>query len=238
MLIWRSGQVTGWTGIIRVDGTAYTWMGDPVNAGGAVSQTDFVYTSTRSVFTMNVGGKVEMNVTFLSPIYPDDEKRQSLVFTYLDVSVQSADGNAHTVELYSDISAGISSSRHVAFIYNQLTRDQNGLPETIQPMPNGTMVPVVTLHPTRSSDRSSCNSARPTTRPTGATGTGALQMPLASPTRMAQTSTSELPLSLTESWQTRKIPTTGLSTKTGQYLVSPPILALSPALSTRSTPLD
>lgn len=56
---------------------------------------------------MNVAGKVEMNVTFLSPIYPEDQKRQTLVSTYLDVAVQSADGNAHTVELYADISAGM-----------------------------------------------------------------------------------------------------------------------------------
>lgn len=56
---------------------------------------------------MNVGGKVEMNVTFLSPLYPNDQKRQTLVFTYLDVGVQSLDGNAHDVQLYADISAGI-----------------------------------------------------------------------------------------------------------------------------------
>lgn len=62
---------------------------------------------------MNVGGKVEMNITFLSPVYPHDEKRQTLVFTYLDVSVQSLDGNAHEVQLYSDISAGMLQPIHV-----------------------------------------------------------------------------------------------------------------------------
>lgn len=107
VLISSSGQVTGWAGIIRVDGTAYTWMGDPANAGNPVTQTEFSYTATRSVFTSTAGG-VELNVTFLSPIYPEDQKRGSLVFTYLDVSVRSADGNPHTVELYSDISAGRS----------------------------------------------------------------------------------------------------------------------------------
>lgn len=83
-------------------------MGAPQNVGDAVKQTEFEYTSTKSVFTLDVAGLVEMNVTFLSPVFPDDQKRQSLVFTYLDVAVQSLDGEAHDVQLYADISAGMS----------------------------------------------------------------------------------------------------------------------------------
>jgi hypothetical protein len=90
--------------MIRVDNTTYTWMGDP--GPESVTQTAFSYTSTRSVFTMDFGGKVEMNITFLSPITPDDQKRQSLTFSYLDVAVESMDGNSHDVQLYADISAG------------------------------------------------------------------------------------------------------------------------------------
>jgi hypothetical protein len=99
-----SNQITGWAGLIRVDNTTYTWMGDP--GPQVVTQTAFKYTSTSSVFTMNVGGKVEMTVTFLSPVTPDDLKRQSLVFSYLNVGVESLDGATHDVQLYSDISAG------------------------------------------------------------------------------------------------------------------------------------
>lgn len=47
-----------------------------------------------------------MNVTFLSPIFPTDLKRQSLPFSYVDVSVTSSDGNPHDVQLYTDITAG------------------------------------------------------------------------------------------------------------------------------------
>jgi len=50
-----------------------------------------------------------MNITFLSPLTPGDHKRQSLIFTYLDVAVQSLDGNSHDVQLYTDISAGKAS---------------------------------------------------------------------------------------------------------------------------------
>lgn len=55
---------------------------------------------------MNVGGLVEMNITFLSPITPDDLKRQSLVSSYLHVEVTSIDGASHDVQLYADIAAG------------------------------------------------------------------------------------------------------------------------------------
>ncbi|OJJ44210.1 hypothetical protein ASPZODRAFT_18402 [Penicilliopsis zonata CBS 506.65] len=98
-----SNQITGWAGMIRVDGQVYTWMGLPGTT--TVTQLAFEYTSTRSVFIMNVGGMVQMNITFLSPITPDDMKRQSLVFSYLHVDVVSTDGNEHDVQLYADISA-------------------------------------------------------------------------------------------------------------------------------------
>jgi hypothetical protein len=90
--------------LIRVDGSTYTWMGLPGTT--TVTQTAFEYTSTKSIFTMDVGGKVEMNITFMSPITPDDFMRQSLVFSYLNVEVSSLDGNEHDVQVYADISAG------------------------------------------------------------------------------------------------------------------------------------
>ncbi|PWY92879.1 glutaminase GtaA [Aspergillus heteromorphus CBS 117.55] len=89
--------------MIRVDGSVYTWMGLPGTT--TVNQTSYEYTSTKSIFTMNVEDKVEMNITFLSPITPNDFKRQSLVFSYVDVEIGSLDGAAHDVQLYADISA-------------------------------------------------------------------------------------------------------------------------------------
>lgn len=71
----------------------------------SVNQTAFEYTATKSIFTMNAGA-VEMKITFLSPITPDDLKRQSLVFSYLNVEVSSLDGGNHDVQVYADISAG------------------------------------------------------------------------------------------------------------------------------------
>lgn len=79
-------------------------MGAP--SGPAVAnQINFEYTSTRSVFTLSVDGKVGMNVTFLSPVEPTDLRRQSIPASYMNVEVFSIDGSEHKVQLYSDVSA-------------------------------------------------------------------------------------------------------------------------------------
>ncbi|KAF4222706.1 hypothetical protein CNMCM8980_007868 [Aspergillus fumigatiaffinis] len=97
------GQINGWAGLIRVDGAVYTWMGLPGST--TANQTAYEYTSTKSIFTFHVGDAVEMKVTFLSPITPNDLRRQSLTFSYVHVAVSSIDGDSHDVQLYSDISA-------------------------------------------------------------------------------------------------------------------------------------
>jgi hypothetical protein len=101
----KSGAVLGWTGLISVDGHVYCWMGSPGNLDFA-DQFSYNYTSTSSIYNFSVGGKVQLTATFTSPITPDDYKRQSLIFSYLDVKVTSLDGSKHDVQIYTDISAG------------------------------------------------------------------------------------------------------------------------------------
>ncbi|KAI0473104.1 glutaminase GtaA [Xylariaceae sp. FL0804] len=109
-------RTTGWTGLIRVDGTSYVWMGDPSGVSNTVNQTSFTYTSTRSTFVMNVADKVQMTITFLSPVTPTDLRRQSLVFSYLDVAVSSLDGAGHRVQLYSDCTAEWASGDDTSIV--------------------------------------------------------------------------------------------------------------------------
>lgn len=105
ILTHNSGQWLGWTGLIKVDGTTFLWMGAPGGFNNKANQTSFEYTATKSIFTMTAG-KVELKVTFLSPVTPKDYQRQSLLFSYMDVEVRSLDGSAHNVQIYTDISAG------------------------------------------------------------------------------------------------------------------------------------
>ncbi|KAK0357268.1 hypothetical protein LTR02_000092 [Friedmanniomyces endolithicus] len=99
------GQLTGWTGFVRVDNVTYNWLGGSNQSALYVEQTKYEYTATKSIFTMNAGGLVDMVVTFLSPVIPDDLLRASLPYTYLSVDVVSADGAQHEVQLYTHISA-------------------------------------------------------------------------------------------------------------------------------------
>jgi Domain of unknown function (DUF5127) len=123
--------------MIRVDGTSYTWMGGmkppPVN------QTSFQYTSTKSIFVLDVAGVVEMTVTFLSPISPNNLKRQSLVFSYLHVDIKSKDGANHDVQLYADISAGENLPSLCGCKLIDLSF-QNGYLEIVAQLLSGTMV--------------------------------------------------------------------------------------------------
>ncbi|KAL1297628.1 hypothetical protein AAFC00_006185 [Neodothiora populina] len=98
-------QVTAWTGIIRVDGESYTWLGAPSEPLNTVNQNSFEYTSTKSIFGLSVNGTVGLNVTFLTPVTPTDLLRQSIAATYMDLEVFSIDGGEHEVQLYTDISA-------------------------------------------------------------------------------------------------------------------------------------
>jgi hypothetical protein len=87
-------------------------MGDPVINGirpTHVDQESVEFTSQRTTFIMNVAGKVSMNVTFISPVQPNDLKRQSIVGTYLEVGVKSLDAAGHRVQIYVDTSAGMDS---------------------------------------------------------------------------------------------------------------------------------
>ncbi|KZM27291.1 catalytic [Ascochyta rabiei] len=99
-----TGQILGWTGLIRVDNETSTWMGAPKNIPAA-NQTSYEYTSTKSIFTIEANQKVSLKVTFLSPLFPKDLKRQSLIFSYMNIEVLSLDGSEHDVQIYTDISA-------------------------------------------------------------------------------------------------------------------------------------
>jgi hypothetical protein len=88
-------------------------MGNPIEIKVSnANQVAFEYTSTKSIFTIEVDGKVSMNITFLSPVHPTDLERQSLTFSYMEVEIQTLDGKDHDVQLYTDISAGTSLCHH------------------------------------------------------------------------------------------------------------------------------
>lgn len=105
----RSGQIVAWTGLIRVDNKTFTWLGAPEVDGDLANQTAYEYTSSKSIFTIDVDDKVTIKASFISPLTPKDFQRQSLIASYLNVEVASKDGSDHDVQVYTDISAGMWS---------------------------------------------------------------------------------------------------------------------------------
>ncbi|PNY24276.1 Uncharacterized protein TCAP_05787 [Tolypocladium capitatum] len=108
-------SIQGWQGFVMVDGQPFNWMGGAPGAPN-VDQVSLEYTSTKTTFVMNVAGKVQMSIQFLSPVYYNDLRRQSVTSSYLDVSVKSLDGGSHSVQVYCDVSAEWASGDNNAII--------------------------------------------------------------------------------------------------------------------------
>ncbi|THH08873.1 hypothetical protein EW146_g8851 [Bondarzewia mesenterica] len=79
-------------------------IGNDLANGNATTLTAVAITPTRTVLTM-IAGSMEFNMTFLSPIEPNDFVRQSIPFSYIYVEATSRDGHSHSVQVYSDITA-------------------------------------------------------------------------------------------------------------------------------------
>ncbi|KAK1222388.1 hypothetical protein PQX77_014768, partial [Marasmius sp. AFHP31] len=111
---WTGNHLLGWAGFIRVDDDVYEWFGESMNAPfnwpaeqkhGKATLNNLLITPTRTIYVMTAG-TVRFNVTFLSPIEPDDVVLQSFPFGYVFVDVASSNGAAPHVQVFSDITGG------------------------------------------------------------------------------------------------------------------------------------
>ncbi|KAM7186314.1 protein of unknown function (DUF1793) domain containing protein [Naviculisporaceae sp. PSN 640] len=109
-----TGQIQGWAGLVAVDGDVYNWMGGP-SGYKLAKQVSLEYTSTKSIFTFDIDGKIVLTVTFFTPVYPDDPARQSLQSSYLSVKAKSS-GSSHKVQVYMDVSGEFASGS----VHNQI----------------------------------------------------------------------------------------------------------------------
>ena len=102
-----AGRAKPITGIARVDGRPYVFLGDPRDADGRafappMTQAGLSVTPTQSVYRLQ-GGGVTVTLDFLSPVEPSDLQRLSVPLGYVFATARSADGKPHTVSLYFDI---------------------------------------------------------------------------------------------------------------------------------------
>ncbi|KAK0246464.1 DUF1793-domain-containing protein [Armillaria nabsnona] len=100
---WTESRILGWCGFVRIDGSTFQLWGDDAS-GTHTNLTSFEVTPTRTILSIHAN-TTNVNVTFLSPIEPSDLVLQSLPFSYVYMDVESNDGQEHSIQLYSDITA-------------------------------------------------------------------------------------------------------------------------------------
>jgi hypothetical protein len=90
------------SGLIRIDGTTYRYMGTrPRRTVPAMRQVSVTVTPLHTEYTFEEHG-VRLVLTFFTPAFPNDLDLLSRPVTYLTWAVSAADGNTHQVGLFLD----------------------------------------------------------------------------------------------------------------------------------------
>ncbi|KAI0267468.1 hypothetical protein BC834DRAFT_822339, partial [Gloeopeniophorella convolvens] len=98
-----AAEQLGLDALVRVDGLTYSFLGAVLGVNATASLTNTLVTPTQTIVTA-VAGPLQVNLTFLNPIEPGDFVKQSIPFSYMSLTAKSLDGNAHSVQVYSDVS--------------------------------------------------------------------------------------------------------------------------------------
>ncbi|KAK0499071.1 hypothetical protein EDD18DRAFT_1350503 [Armillaria luteobubalina] len=101
---WTVKKSLGWCGFVRIDGSTFQLWGGDEGVTHNTDMTSFEVTPTRTILSIHAN-TTNVNVTFLSPIEPSDLVLQSLPFSYVYIDIESNDGQEHSIQLYSDITA-------------------------------------------------------------------------------------------------------------------------------------
>jgi hypothetical protein len=118
-----TGKAQRLTGLIRIDGNVFRWMGDAPRGVAALPQTGLTVTPTRTVYQF-AGQGVSLEVDFLSPLLPYDLDVMSRPVTYINMTVRSKDAAAHSVQLSfaADASLAVDSgTQEVVWSRSRLT---------------------------------------------------------------------------------------------------------------------
>ncbi|KAK0481514.1 hypothetical protein IW261DRAFT_1334456 [Armillaria novae-zelandiae] len=131
---WTEDRILGWSGWIRIDGSTFQLWGS-FPSGTHTNLTSFEVTPTRTIFSIHAN-TTNVNVTFLSPIEPSDLVLQSLPFSYVYIDVESSDGQEHSIQLYSDISAEwISGDSSSLAVWSTATTDSSAIHKAARQSP-------------------------------------------------------------------------------------------------------
>jgi len=105
-----TGAAQPLTGLVRIDGRVFRWMGSAPQALPAFRQTALEITATRTTYHFEEHG-IRLDVNFLSPLLPNDLDLMSRPISYVTMTVAATDGAAHKVQLLFDASPVLAVDR-------------------------------------------------------------------------------------------------------------------------------
>jgi hypothetical protein len=97
-----TGAINAMCAMVRVDGKAYLMAGNPRMTVPPLKQTSVTVLPTRTIYTFE-GAGMAFTLTFLTPALPHDLDVLSRPVTYITCSAKAADGGAHGVQFYLDV---------------------------------------------------------------------------------------------------------------------------------------
>ena len=95
------------TGLVRIDGTPYRYMGSFPRKIPALGQTSVQVTATHTIYEFE-GAGIHLQLSFFTPAFPQDLDLLSRPVSYLTWTVSSADGKTHKVDLLFDVDPRIA----------------------------------------------------------------------------------------------------------------------------------
>ena len=103
-----TGTPQGLTGIARIDGKNFRFLGDGDRAIPALEETSRTITPTRTIVKLQ-NSAIELQICFFTPAFPDDLRILSRPVTYLTWTARSLDSVQHDVTLYLDADAAVAT---------------------------------------------------------------------------------------------------------------------------------
>ena len=97
-----TGNVHAMSGLLRVDGKPWRFMGLAEEVGQQAEQLSLEVRPTQTVYRFAAGG-VHLTVTFTAPLLLDDLDLTSRPANYVTFAAVSADGRPHSVQVYFDV---------------------------------------------------------------------------------------------------------------------------------------
>jgi len=98
-----TGAAQPLTGLVRIDGRVFRWMGSAPQVLPAFRQTALEITATRTTYHFEEQG-LKLDVSFLSPLLPNDLGLMSRPISYITMTVAATDGASHRVQVLFDAS--------------------------------------------------------------------------------------------------------------------------------------